>query len=78
MSNILIEVMNSNEAWAYERASYAIKISEAVDRGELSTDEAKELLEDLISTDVLEEESSNSELRAALVFGVTQIISAMA
>jgi polyhydroxyalkanoate synthesis regulator phasin len=75
MSAMLQEVMNSGEQWAVERAQYALQVNEAVGAGQLSPSEAKEILSDLISADKLDSLSSNIQLRAALVFGVEQLIS---
>ena len=75
MSNVLTELMNSGNTWAAERAQYAMQVHEAVGAGQLSPSEAKEILEDLISTDKLEEAAADQQARAALVFGVTQLIS---
>ena len=71
----LAELMNSGNTWAAERAQYALQVHEAVGAGQLSASEAKELLQDLISTDKLEEAAADQQARAALVFGVTQLIS---
>ncbi len=71
----LAELMNSGNTWAAERARYALEVHEAVGSGQLSPSEAKEILQDLISTDKLEEEAADQQARAALVFGVTQLIS---
>ncbi len=71
----LSELMNSGNQWAAERAQYALQVHEAVGSGQLSPSEAKEILQDLISTDKLEEGAADQQARAALVFGVTQLIS---
>ena len=71
----LAELMNSGNPWAAERAQYALQVHEAVGAGQLSPSEAKEILQDLISTDKLEEAAADQQARAALVFGVTQLIS---
>jgi polyhydroxyalkanoate synthesis regulator phasin len=71
----LAELMNSGNTWAAERAQYALQVHEAVGSGQLSPSEAKEILQDLISTDKLEEAAADQQARAALVFGVTQLIS---
>ena len=71
----LFEITNAGEQWAAERARYALQIHEAVGAGQLSPSEAKELLADLIATDKLDNEATNQQMRAALVFGVTQLIS---
>jgi polyhydroxyalkanoate synthesis regulator phasin len=71
----LLEMTNAGEPWAAERARYALQVHEAVGAGQLSPSEAKEILEDLIATDKLDQEATNQQMRAALVFGVTQLIS---
>jgi polyhydroxyalkanoate synthesis regulator phasin len=75
MSNVLTEVMNSGQPWAAERAQYALEVHEAVGAGQLSPSEAKEILQDLISTDKLQDAAAEQQAVAALVFGVTQLIS---
>ena len=71
----LTELMNSGNTWAAERAQYALQVHEAVGAGQLSASEAREILQDLISTDKLEEAAADQQATAALVFGVTQLIS---
>ncbi len=73
--NILHEVVNSGQPWATERAQMALQIAEALQTGGISQDEARAILNDLIETEKLEAEGADLQLRAALVFGVTQIIS---
>jgi polyhydroxyalkanoate synthesis regulator phasin len=73
--SVLSELMDSGNQWAADRARYALEVHEAVGAGQLSASEAKEILEDLISTDKLEEAAADQQARAALVFGVTQLIS---
>ncbi len=75
MSNVLHEVINSGQPWAAERAQYALTIAEALQNGQVTSDEARALLEDLINTEKLEAAGADLQLRAALVFGVGQIIS---
>ena len=75
MSQVLTELMSSGHTWAAERAQYALEVQAAVGAGQLSPSEAKEILQDLISTDKLQEGAANQQAVAALVFGVTQIIS---
>jgi hypothetical protein len=75
MSNVLHEVINSGQPWAAERAQYALQIAEALQTNQISQDEARALLEDLINTEKLEAAGADLQLRAALVFGVTQVLS---
>ena len=71
----LSDLMNSGNQWAAERARYALEVHEAIGNGQLTSGEAKEILQDLISTQKLEEEAADQQAVAALVFGVTQLIS---
>ena len=73
--SVLSELMDSGNQWAADRARYALEVHEAVGLGQLTASEAKEILQDLISTDKLEEAAADQQARAALVFGVTQLIS---
>ena len=75
MNEGIATVMNSGQSWAMERAQYAMQVHEAVGAGQLSPSEAKEILADLVNTQKLDEASSDMQLRAALVFGVMQIVS---
>ena len=67
--------MNSGQPWAADRAKYALDVHGAVGAGQLSPSEAKEILQDLISTDKLQEAAADQQAIAALVFGVTELIS---
>lgn len=73
--SVLTDVMNSGQTWAAERAQYAMQVHEAVGAGQLSPSEAKEILQDLISTKKLEEAAADQQAVAALVFGVQELIS---
>jgi len=73
--SVLSELLTSGNQWAAERAQYALQVHEAVGAGQLSPSEAKEILQDLINTEKLEEAAADQQARAALVFGVTQLIS---
>lgn len=76
--SLLNDIINSGNTWAAERAQYTAQVSEAVASGQLSADEGKAILADLISTEKLEESAVNAELRAALVELVTIAAKAMA
>jgi polyhydroxyalkanoate synthesis regulator phasin len=78
MSQILSEVAQSNLPWAAQRAQYAFQVNEAVKNGELTVSEAKEILADLVSTDKLDQEATDQQMRAALVFGITELAGMMA
>jgi polyhydroxyalkanoate synthesis regulator phasin len=73
--SILYEVAQSNQSWAAERAQMALQVHEAVQRGEMSADEAKAIYADLANTEQLEQAASDAQLKANLVFGITQLAS---
>ena len=60
-------VANSEKGWAAQRAQMALGIGGALERGEISKDEARELLEDLVRTDKLDAEADDMHLKAMLV-----------
>ena len=76
--SVLNDVINSGSPWAAERAQYALQVHAAVAAGELSASEAKEILEDLISTEKLQDAAADQQAVAALVFGVTQLVGMLA
>jgi len=75
MSDQLIAVANSGDQWAAERAQYALQVHQAVIDGQMSKDEATEVLQDMISTQQLQEQAQADQVKAALFFGITQLIS---
>ena len=66
----LRELANCNRPWAAERAQIALDLAAQYENDELSADEFKELLEDLVRTDRLDEEADDMEVKALLVAGV--------
>lgn len=60
---------------ASQRAQYALQLVAAHQAGQVSTDEYRAILEDLVRTDALEAEADSLESKQMLVFGVTQLIS---
>jgi len=52
------------------RAQMALQITEAAQRGEISQDEYKELMLDLVRSDKLNEECSDLEMKTMLVTAV--------
>lgn len=75
MSDSLLRLAGCGLPWAEQRAQMALQIASALENNQISKEEAKALLEDLVNTDKLNEEATNAEARAMLVFGVTQILS---
>mgnify|MGYP006289395231 CR=1 FL=1 len=76
--SILSDIINCGETWAEDRAKYAVEIQEAVKSGQMSADEGKEILRDLEETTRLEEQSANSQVRAALLEAIITAAKAMA
>ena len=70
MTQQLQEIALSTEPWAATRAQYALQICEAVNKGEMTPSEGQELMRDLVRMDRLDEESSNIQLKTALVSAV--------
>jgi len=75
MSDQLIAVANSGDQWAAERAQYALQVHDAVVNGQMSKEEASEVLQDMINTQQLQEQANADQVKAALFFGITQLIS---
>ena len=73
MQNELLQLAGCGLPWAEQRAQTALQIAEAVQQGAITKEEAQALLQDLVNTDQLNEEATNAEARAMLVFGVSQI-----
>ena len=70
----LIQCINSGKSWAAERANTAYQIGQALETGQISSTEARELLEDLVRTDKLDAEADDMALKALLVTGVYAVI----
>lgn len=70
----LAQVLSSNDSWLVEKAQIASEVDVALKNGTMSKEEAKEILQDLIDTDKLNESASDAKLKATLVFAVTEII----
>jgi hypothetical protein len=66
----LRELANCDRPWAAERAQIALDLAAQYENDELSADEFKELLEDLVRTDKLDDEADDMEIKTLLVTGV--------
>lgn len=66
----LQEIADSAPGWAKTRALIALDILDQHEQGNLSEDEMKELMEDLVRTDKLDAEADDIELKAALVTAI--------
>ncbi len=66
----LRELAHCDRPWAAERAKIALDLAAQYEADELSADEFRELLEDLVRTDKLDDEADDMEIKALLVTGV--------
>ncbi len=69
----LYEIAGSDKGWAAQRAAMVIAITEQLQTGALSREEALELMEDLVRMDQLDAEADDIELKAALVSAVVAV-----
>ncbi len=69
----LYEIAGSDKGWAAQRAAMVIAITEQLQAGALSREEALELMEDLVRMDQLDAEADDIELKAALVSAVVAV-----
>lgn len=71
----LKNLLTCGAPWAEQRATIALSIVESRQAGDISESEAKELLEDLIRTDALNEEADDINVKSALIAAVSGAIS---
>jgi polyhydroxyalkanoate synthesis regulator phasin len=70
MSQELQQLCNSADPAISSRARMALDITAALKQGDISQDEYKELVEDLVRSDVLDKECSNLETKTMLVTAI--------
>jgi polyhydroxyalkanoate synthesis regulator phasin len=75
--NELKSLVGCGKSWADQRAQFALDLADQHARGDISSDEYKELLEDLIRTDTLDRESDDMAIKMALVGAVKGIIAVL-
>ena len=67
MREQLQAIISSGRPWAVERATMALAMTEALERGELAESEYQELMQDLIRSDVLNAQADDQDLKNLLV-----------
>ena len=67
MREQLQQIIASGKPWAAERATMALAMTEALERGELGQAEYQELMQDLIRSDVLNAQADDQDLKNLLV-----------
>jgi hypothetical protein len=73
----LDQLLHSDKPWVQQRAQMVLQIVNQRQLGQISGDEARELLEDLVRTDVLDAEADDLEMKTFLVssvFAIAQIM----
>jgi phage tail tape-measure protein len=73
----LYQLAQSDKPWVAQRAQMALQLQEQYAQGNMSTDEYKELLEDLVRTDVLDSEADDMHTKTMLVYaiyGLAQVV----
>ena len=70
----LDELLGSNYPWAAQRAQDALNIQTAVTAKQITSDQAKEMLQDLIDTDALNKEANDFTTRTKLVNAINDLI----
>jgi len=76
MSDIY-QLAQSDKPWVAQRAQMALELQAQYSNGQISPDEYKELLEDLVRTDVLDSEADDMHTKTMLVYavyGLAQIV----
>lgn len=62
------------KSWAEQRAQMALELADQHAKGDITSDEYKELLEDLIRTDVLDDEADDMAVKMALIGAVKGVM----
>jgi len=70
----LQKLIGCGNAWAEEKAATAMELASIHANGEISDSEYKELLEDLIRTDSISDDSSDIEFKSMLIAGVAGLL----
>ena len=68
--NELQALLGCGRPWAEQRAAYALDLANQFQLGNVSEDEYRELLQDLVRTDTLDAEVDDLEMKSMLVAGV--------
>ena len=68
--NALYELAGCNDPAIAKRSQFALQITEAVNKGDVSPDEYQELCRDMCRMEALDRECNNVEFKTALVTAV--------
>jgi polyhydroxyalkanoate synthesis regulator phasin len=73
----LDQLLHSDKEWVRVRAETALQIVNQRQTGQITADEARELLEDLVRTDQLEAEADDMAMKTMLVnviYGISLVV----
>lgn len=70
----LQKLIGCGNAWAEQKAATAMELASIHSNGEITDSEYRELLEDLIRTDAISEESADIEFKSMLIAGVSGLL----
>ena len=73
----LKKLVGCGDKWFEERALMVLELADALQKGDVSQSEYKELVEDMVRTDSISDEGQQIEFRSMLVagaYGILQII----
>lgn len=63
----LYKLIETGDTWAQEKASIALGIADARARGDITDDEYRELLQDMLRSDVIDAEASDLEIKTMVI-----------
>ena len=70
----LQKLIGCGNAWAEQKAETAMELASIHANGEITDSEYRELLEDLIRTDAISEDSADIEFKSMLIAGVSGLL----
>lgn len=71
------KLIGCGDEWVEAKAILVLELQDAHSRGDLSSEELKELLEDIARTDDLSSEAADLEMKSMLVsaiYGITSVL----
>lgn len=71
MKSVLEQLSAEAPDWAARRAATALELTELYQAGDISADEYRECLEDLVRTDELDAEADSMDVKSSLVSAIS-------
>lgn len=63
----LYRLIETGDAWAQQKASIALSVADALAKGDITESEYRELLQDMIRSDVIDAEASDLEMKTMVI-----------